>query len=52
MDFDDDGSFDYTDVLEFLVAVGADDARADLDGSGSFDMMDVIGYLDRWSQCE
>lgn len=47
-DFNGDGSVNTQDVLAFLNAWAAGDARADINGDGSVNTQDVLAYLNLW----
>jgi len=45
-DFNDDGTLDFFDVLEFLSLFTAQSPAADINADGEFDFFDVLGFLD------
>ncbi|MCC7390461.1 MAG: PQQ-binding-like beta-propeller repeat protein [Phycisphaerales bacterium] len=48
-DFNGDGAANTLDVLAFLNAWAAGDARADFNGDGSINTLDVLAFLNAWS---
>jgi hypothetical protein len=48
-DFNGDGAVDTRDVLAFLNAWNAGDARSDIDGDGVIDTRDVLAFLNLWN---
>jgi hypothetical protein len=47
-DFSEDGSVNTLDVLAFLNAWAAGDARADFNADGSINTLDVLAFLNAW----
>ena len=48
-DFNVDGQVNTLDVLSFLNAWTAGDARADINGDGNINTLDVLAFLNLWS---
>lgn len=49
-DFNDDGSADTRDVLDFLNAWAANDPAADFNSDGTVDTLDLLAFLNAWQE--